>query len=361
MIRFSDETIIQVSSGKGGNGCIAFRREKYIPNGGPSGGDGGKGGDVVFAVKKNLRTLTHLHHRQHFKAKNGGDGSGNKRFGKDGENATVFVPPGTIITDAQTGEFIAEFAADCDEDQSFLFLEGGKGGWGNIHFKSSVNQAPRRANPGAPGETREVKIELSIIADVGLVGFPNAGKSSLLNYFTNARPKIAPYPFTTKIPNLGVLHTDQQDIIIADIPGIIENAGDGKGLGTRFLKHISRTSLLIFMIDIDNRNFLTALDTLKAELQKFSPILAEKPYIILANKMDLPHGEENFSQFKEKYPNEKIVSVSVAKGWNMDEAKKAITELVFSGTTQKPKRSKFLETRSVTDGSIQYPGQEWTE
>ena len=212
MIHFADEALIEVRSGKGGNGCIAFRREKYVPNGGPNGGDGGRGGDVIFCVKKNLRTLSHLRHKQVFKAKNGSDGEGSNRYGRDGEDVYVPVPPGTTIRDAETGELICEFTTE-SENETYKFLIGGKGGWGNTHFKSSTNQAPKYAHEGKPGETRMLRVELSIMADVGLVGFPNAGKSSLLDYFTNARPKIAPYPFTTKIPNLGVLRIDDESDI----------------------------------------------------------------------------------------------------------------------------------------------------
>ena len=258
MIGFADEAIIEVSSGKGGNGCISFRREKYVPNGGPSGGDGGDGGDIIFVVKRNLRTLAALRYHPIIKAKNGSDGQSWNKYGKNGEDKIIPVPPGTTLRDAETNELIYEFTTQA-EDEQFVFLKGGSGGWGNVHFKSSTNQAPRFANKGNPGETRKLRVELSIMADVGLVGFPNAGKSSLLTAFTNARPKIAPYPFTTKIPNLGVLNADKErDIIIADIPGIIEGASDGAGLGIRFLKHISRTACLIFMIDASDQNYLSA-------------------------------------------------------------------------------------------------------
>ena len=222
MKQFADEAIIEVSSGKGGNGCISFRREKYVPMGGPNGGDGGKGGDVIFRVRRNLRTLSELRFRRFFKAKNGGDGMGWNRYGKDGEDIVIEVPPGTAIRDVETRELIREFTTE-SEDESFVFLKGGNGGWGNVHFKTSTNQAPRIANAGKPGEYRKLLLELSIMADIGLVGFPNAGKSTLLDAFTKARPKIAPYPFTTKIPNLGVLHANEdRDVIIADIPGIID-------------------------------------------------------------------------------------------------------------------------------------------
>ncbi len=292
MNQFADEAVIEVSSGKGGNGCVAFRREKYIPMGGPNGGDGGKGGDVIFTVKRNVKTLANIRFKRFFRAKNGGDGMGWNRYGKDGEDAVIAVPPGTTIRDAETNELIYDFATD-SEDEQFVFLKGGNGGWGNVHFKSSTNQAPRMANKGQDGETRTLRLELSIMADVGLVGFPNAGKSSLLDAFTNARPKIAPYPFTTKIPNLGVLRADsERDIIIADIPGIIEGAADGAGLGIRFLKHISRTACLLFMIDCSDDTCFSAYETLKKELEGFSKELLKKPRIVLCNKIDVEDARE---------------------------------------------------------------------
>lgn len=380
MIQFADEATITVISGKGGNGCISFRREKYIPRGGPNGGDGGKGGSVIFCVKRNLRTLAHLRYHPIFKAKNGGDGQGWNRYGKDGEDVVIPVPPGTTLRDAATGEIVYDFT-DTDEEKQYEFLKGGKGGWGNVHFKSSTNQAPRYAHKGAPGEERELRVELSIMADIGLVGFPNAGKSSLLDLFTNARPKIAPYPFTTKIPNLGVLHVDEErDIIIADIPGIIEGASEGAGLGIRFLKHISRTACLLFMLDMSDENYLTAYDTLCNELAGFSKELAEKPRIVLCNKIDVEGAEERAEEaikaLKEKDPQITALAVSVYSRKNIDDARKAIIALVdkldcahapgknhSEGKEVLPGQQKdeniFLQTRSVDDSmEEQFPGAE---
>lgn len=362
MIQFADEALIEVRSGKGGNGCIAFRREKYVPNGGPAGGDGGKGGDVYFRVKKNLRTLAHLRYKQVFKAQNGFDGEGRNRYGKDGDDIIVNLPPGTRVTDAQTGEFICEFTTESETEQ-FLFLKGGKGGWGNIHFKSSINQAPRRANEGIAGEIRKLRVELSVIADVGLVGFPNAGKSSLLDYFTNARPKIAPYPFTTKIPNLGVLRIDdEQDIIIADIPGIIEGAAEGAGLGIRFLKHISRTQGLVFMIDCSNATYLSAYEKLEEELNAFSSDLTKKPRIILCNKIDVADAAVHAAELAQKYKNITCIPLSIHTREGLDRAKKEIINLVLNTTseTKIEKISNFMATRAYTDDEscIQYPGSE---
>ena len=328
MAQFADEAVIEVRSGKGGNGCIAFRREKYIPRGGPNGGDGGKGGDVVFCVKRNMRTLAKLRNQVVFKAKNGGDGSGWNKYGKDGEDVVIAVPPGTTIRDAETDELIHDFT-DEDENERFVFLSGGKGGWGNVHFKSSTNQAPRYAHPGTPGEVRKLRLELSIIADAGLVGFPNAGKSSLLNAFTNARPKIAPYPFTTKIPNLGVLRVDgERDIIIADIPGILEGASEGVGLGIRFLKHIARTAGLAFLIDLSDENYLTAYDTLSKELAAYSEELAAKKRIIIATKLDIEGTKERLKTLQKQYPDVVVLGISVFNRWGLDEVRDAFVALV---------------------------------
>lgn len=373
MLGFADEATIEVRSGNGGNGCVAFRREKYIPHGGPNGGDGGKGGDVIFVVKRNMRTLAKLRHRVCFKAKNGGDGQGWNRYGADGEDCVIPVPPGTTIRDAETDEIIYDFSTAKGEE-SFTFLKGGNGGWGNVHFKSSTNQAPRQANPGIKGETRILKLELSIMADVGLVGFPNAGKSSLLTYFTNARPKIAPYPFTTIIPNLGVLRVDEDtDIIIADIPGIIEGASEGLGLGDTFLKHITRTACLLFMIDCSDDNYLTSYETLYNELANYSEDLLEKPRIVLCNKIDVEGAYERAvevaAKIHETEPETSVIPVSVMEGKGMKDAQNQILKLV---NKLESRNNKDIEENKNTDGfmssrayidedddeNIQYPGSE---
>lgn len=360
MIQFADEAVIEVRSGKGGNGCIAFRREKYIPRGGPNGGDGGKGGDVVFCVKRNLRTLAKLRNKVVFKARNGGDGSSWNKFGKNGDDVVIEVPPGTTVRDNETGELIRDFT-DEEKNARFVFLKGGKGGWGNVHFKSSTNQAPRYAHAGTPGETRFLKLELSIMADAGLVGFPNAGKSSLLNAFTNARPKIAPYPFTTKIPHLGVLRADdERDIVIADIPGIIEGASDGAGLGTQFLKHISRTSCLIFMIDASDEKCESAYKILQNELKKFSKELSEKKRILLFNKIDVEGARKKADELIVALKKDiHAIAVSVATGENLQSAKRAILNLVLENenkTATEESKSEFLKTRSVDEtADVQYP------
>ncbi|MDR2097529.1 MAG: GTPase ObgE [Spirochaetaceae bacterium] len=324
MDRFADEALIEVSSGNGGNGCVAFRREKFVPHGGPSGGDGGRGGDVVFVVRRNLRTLTHLRYRQSFRAENGHDGEGRERYGRDGENVIVPVPPGTVLKDSESGEILHDFGKD---EADFVFLRGGNGGWGNVHFKSSVNQAPQRALPGKSGESRKLRIELQIMADIGFVGFPNAGKSSLLARFTNARPKIAPYPFTTKIPNLGVLRAEDRDIILADIPGLIEGASEGAGLGLRFLKHISRTPTLAFLIDLSDDGFLQAFGILLAELGAFSPELPKKKRVIVGTKLDTEESAGRLFELREKLPKEEVYGISVFSGEGLDELSKIFTRI----------------------------------
>jgi len=355
MEKFADEAIIEVSSGSGGNGCVAFRREKYIPKGGPSGGDGGRGGDVVFTVRRNVRTLAHLRYKHTFKAKNGEDGRGAGCYGKNGEDIVIPLPPGSIVREAETGALVRDFSDEARDNGDFVFLKGGNGGWGNIHFKSSVNQAPRKALPGQPGQKVQLKVELHIMADIGLVGFPNAGKSSLLDRFTNARPKIAAYPFTTKIPNLGVLSVgesgdmdirdviiadipgliegasqgalsvgesgdmDIRDVIIADIPGLIEGASQGAGLGIRFLKHISRTAALAFLIDLSDDNYLTAFDVLQSELASFSADLVQKKRLLVGTKTDLPETGGRLAELSAKYPNEKVFGISVFSGEGIKE------------------------------------------
>ena len=326
MNKFADEAFITVASGKGGNGCIAFRREKYVPRGGPSGGDGGRGGDVVFEVRRNLRTLAHLRFNQAFRAKLGEDGTSRNMHGSDGDDVVIPIPPGTVVFDAESGETLREFMED---GERWVFLRGGNGGWGNQHFATSVNQAPRIALPGKEGAERRLRVELQLMADIGFVGFPNAGKSSLLDRFTNARPKIAPYPFTTKIPNLGVLTVGERDVILADIPGIIEGASEGAGLGIRFLKHISRTAALAFLIDLSDDNYLTAFPTLLAELEAFSPDLAAKPRLVIGTKLDLEETEGRLAELAAALGAERVLGLSVFSGEGLEAIRDAFMAFVL--------------------------------
>lgn len=295
MQHFVDEVVIDVRSGKGGAGCVSFRREKYIPYGGPNGGDGGDGGDVVFVVKENLRTLYHLKLKRKFFAKNGSPGMGSQKNGKKGVGVEVLVPPGTVVYDANTNEVLKDFTA---AGESYVLLRGGKGGKGNMHFATSTNQAPRYAQPGLPGRDLALKVELKLIADVGLVGFPNAGKSTLLSVVSKARPKIANYPFTTIIPNLGVFTAGEENFVMADIPGLIEGASEGVGLGFDFLKHIERTKILLYLINIEEENYLEQFHKLQNELFSYSKVLAEKKFLVAISKMDIEESEEKIEALK---------------------------------------------------------------
>jgi GTP-binding protein len=305
---FVDETTIEVSSGHGGAGCVSFRREKFVPFGGPDGGDGGRGGDVIFQVKENLKTLAHLRMKRVFRAQNGLPGGGQKMSGRNGDSVYVFVPPGTIVRDKVTGEVLHDFSAD--SEPQWVYLVGGRGGQGNWHFRSAKHQAPRYSQPGMPAQEALLRVELNIIADLGFVGFPNAGKSTLLTMLTNATPKVAAYPFTTMIPNLGVMRIYDQDVVLADIPGIIEGASQGLGLGIQFLKHIARTKGLVFLIDLSDETYLETFTTLLNELREFSAELATKPRIVLGTKTDLDEEGSRLAALAAALPDEKVVGVS---------------------------------------------------
>ncbi len=282
---FIDNAEIELRSGKGGAGAVSFRTEKFVLKGGPDGGDGGRGGDVYFQVDKNSHTLSAFRGRHHIKAKNGIPGQGRKKYGKSGESVTVIVPPGTQIFSVESGELLLDLVED---NQRVKFLEGGKGGLGNWHFRSSTNQRPSYAQPGLPGEIKKVRMELKLIADVGLVGFPNVGKSTLISMVSNAQPEVANYEFTTLTPKLGVVNIDEiSSFVMADIPGIIGGASDGKGLGLEFLKHIERTKFLLFMLDIANyRTLEEQYDVLKKELQNFSETLGDRSFAIALTRVD---------------------------------------------------------------------------
>lgn len=307
MFGFSDETYIDVASGNGGNGCVSFRREKFVEKGGPDGGDGGKGGDLIFVVKNNLKTLAHLKIIRTFRAENGKNGSGARCYGRDGNDMEVAVPPGTLIKDAQTGEVIKDMT-NCDR---FVFLKGGRGGLGNYHFKSSTRQTPRFAQPGEPGVALRVGLELLVIADIGFVGFPNAGKSSLMNVLTNARSKVAPYPFTTTIPHLGMMRRYDTDVVIADIPGIIEGASEGAGMGFKFLRHIARTGGLAYLIDMTDPDCLNQYEKLRAELGSYSEDLLKKKEVLIGTKLDEDGAVENFEKFKAKYSDKQVFGMTI--------------------------------------------------
>lgn len=287
-MKFVDEASIRVEAGKGGDGCLSFRREKYIEKGGPDGGDGGDGGSVYLIGDKNLNTLVDFRFQPRYKAPKGEHGKGSDRTGAKGEDITLKVPLGTSIYDDDTDEFLGDVS---DTETPLLVAQGGKHGLGNTRFKSSTNRAPRRTTPGEPGETRNLRLELKLIADVGLLGLPNAGKSTLISSVSAARPKIADYPFTTLVPNLGVVRLgDEQSFVIADIPGLIEGAAEGAGLGVQFLKHLARTRILLHLVDIapiDGTEPLDNIHVIEAELEKYSHGIAEKPRWLVFTKTDL--------------------------------------------------------------------------
>ena len=313
---FIDRVRIWVEGGHGGDGCISFRREKYVPRGGPDGGNGGDGGDVILEVDPNLNTLIDYVFKRHFKAGRGAHGKGKNQTGRKGEDIILKVPPGTLVY--EDGKLLGELLTPGDR---LVVARGGKGGRGNAAFRSSTNQAPRVAEKGQPGEKKSLILELKLLADIGLVGYPNAGKSTLLRRLTDARPKVAAYPFTTLTPILGTLIGTNRHIVIADIPGIIDGAHMGKGLGIEFLRHIERTRLLLYVLDItqDPVNQFTALQD---ELRAYNPLLLQKPYIIAINKIDLV---PDYDTLKEQFP--KAHFISALKGTGIDELRATIMRL----------------------------------
>ncbi len=322
---FIDSANISIKAGDGGNGIVSFRREKYIAAGGPDGGDGGKGGDVIFFVDENIHTLMDFRYKRKYKAQSGQDGGAVNRFGKGGEDLVIKVPVGTIVKNADTGEVIADLVKP---EQSFIIARGGKGGKGNQHFATPTRQVPTFAKSGWTGEEIKVLLELKLLADVGLIGFPNVGKSTILSMVSSAKPKIANYHFTTLEPNLGVVSLGEgNSFTIADIPGLIEGAHEGVGLGHDFLKHIERTKLIIHVIDmagIEGRNPVEDYYSINKELDQFSKKLSKKPQVIAANKIDIPTANENLEQFKKAVKDEgcKIFPVSAATN-------KGLKELMF--------------------------------
>lgn len=287
-MHFLDETTITAISGNGGRGCVSFRRERYIPKGGPDGGNGGDGGDVLIKASKKLHSFADFKSRKYFRAPNGKPGQGQNRTGKNGANLVIKVPLGTVVYDHDTNEILADLVQD---NQEILVVPGGKGGKGNLHFTTSTNRTPRFAQPGIEGQEKKLSLSLKFLADIGIIGFPNAGKSTLLSRLTSAHPRIDPYPFTTIIPNLGVMELEDHRIFtIADIPGLIEGAGDGRGLGHRFLKHIERTRFLIHLLDITyvpTGDILEDYLTVQNEIDRFNPSLKQKGRVVVINKIDL--------------------------------------------------------------------------
>jgi len=326
-MKFVDEVKIKVQAGNGGRGCMSFRREKYVARGGPDGGNGGDGGDVVVVADAQLTTLLDLRYQKQYRAGRGEHGRGKDQYGKRGEDRIIAVPVGTVIRDARTGELLADLKAP---GERVVVAGGGKGGKGNAHFVSSTNRSPRKVQPGLPGEENELDIELRLLADVGIIGLPNAGKSTLIAAISAARPKIADYPFTTLVPNLGVVsYGEGKSFVVADIPGLIEGAHQGEGLGHKFLKHVSRTSLLLHMLDaskIREEDPLADWRAVNRELELFDRTLAEKRQIVVVNKIDLPEGRANLQLLGKRLPQAFCphCAVSAVTGEGLQELKRLI-------------------------------------
>ncbi len=323
---FIDSARIHVKAGDGGNGVISFRREKYVPKGGPDGGDGGRGGSVYIMADRNLTTLLDFRYAPHYKAERGAHGQGSHKSGASGRDIFIKVPCGTLVKDADTGEVIADLI---EHGATVLVAQGGRGGRGNQHFATPTNRAPRYAEPGQPGQERTLELELKLLADVGLVGFPNAGKSTLISVLSAAKPKIADYPFTTLEPHLGIVrYQDDKSFVMADIPGIIEGAAEGKGLGLKFLKHIERTKVLAILLPANSPNLKGEYNILIHELKKFSPALAEKPRVVAISKMDI--APEGFAL--PKFRSVKVVPISSVKQQGLDVLKRLLWEKISEST-----------------------------
>ncbi len=332
-MKFIDEALITVQSGNGGKGCVSFRRERFVPLGGPDGGDGGRGGDVILTATTRKRTLYHFQFQRQFKAKNGGNGLGQQKTGKNGEDIVIEIPPGTLVTDADTGKLIKDFTA---EGETLVIAKGGRGGQGNKRFATSTNRSPRFAQPGEEGETLKLKMELKLLADVGIIGLPNAGKSTLTRAVSSANPRVGAYPFTTLSPNLGAVYLEgAEPFVVADIPGLIEGAHKGAGLGIQFLRHIERTRILIHLIDasaLDPEKPLSGYNTINNELGLYSKELPKKPQIVVLNKLDMPEAVELADKFqtaaKKAKIKAKVICVSAVTRQGMEELTSALIPLL---------------------------------
>jgi len=327
---FIDSATIHIKAGNGGNGCVSFRHEKFVPKGGPDGGDGGNGGSIYFETDANLNTLQDFRYQKHYKAPNGVNGMGSQRTGKTGKDIVIKVPPGTLIKDLETGRVIADLT---DKVQKKLIAKGGYGGKGNQHFATSRNRAPRYATQGKEGEEKNIELELKLLADVGLVGFPNAGKSTLISSISAARPKVADYPFTTLEPNLGIVqYRDFQSFVVADIPGIIEGASDGKGLGLKFLKHIERTKVLAILLPVNSEDISLEYEKLESELKKYSEKVYNKPKVILISKMDIAEPEFKIPEFNDF----QVIPISSVSGAGLTELKDLLWSKIQSFKEDQP-------------------------
>ncbi len=336
---FIDEVRIHVIAGDGGNGCLAFRREKFVPHGGPSGGDGGRGGDVIFVANPHYNTLLHFRFNPEHKAERGRHGEGSNRTGHDGSSIEVPVPVGTVAYDGETGELIHDFT---HPGEHFVIARGGRGGRGNARFATSTHQAPTEHEPGRPGEDKHLRLELKLLADVGLVGFPNAGKSTLISRISAARPKIADYPFTTLEPHLGVVSLDgNRTYVVADIPGLIEGAHLGQGLGTRFLRHVERTRLLAHLVDVSEgsgRDPVHDFDVVMTELASFSQELAGKPMLVVATKLDAAQDPERIESLRQMVTGRGLpfVEISSVTGQGVEKLKRLMGEMAIQSEGEPP-------------------------
>ena len=335
---FIDEVRIRVKAGDGGNGCMAFRREKFVPRGGPSGGDGGRGGDVIMVGSEHHNTLLHFRFNPEHSAERGRHGEGSNRTGREGKSIELPVPVGTIVYDAETGEVLHDFTKPGDR---FLVAKGGRGGRGNQHFATPTHQAPTEHEPGRPGDEKHLRLELKLLADVGLVGFPNAGKSTLISRISAARPKIADYPFTTLEPNLGVVQAGDETFVVADIPGLIEGAHLGHGLGVQFLRHIERTKLLVHLVDVSEhtgRNPVHDFDVILNELTSFSETLAKKPMVVAASKADVAQDPQRVAAIRDmaQAAGLPFYEISSVTGQGIDELKHAMAEAVLRVPSVEP-------------------------
>ena len=333
-MKFLDEATIVTTSGHGGAGAVSFRRDKYEPMGGPNGGDGGKGGDIIFIASHQLSTLIDFRYKRMYEAEDGGNGKSQNKRGKNGTDTKIFVPVGTIIKDEETGELLTDLK---ENGQVFVPLEGGKGGKGNRFFRSSTLQAPHFAQPGISGKTKTLSLELKLLADVGLIGFPNAGKSTLISKISNARPKIADYPFTTLVPNLGVVSiSEMKSFVVADIPGIIEGAHTGVGLGVKFLKHVERTKILLHLIDVSEGDPIQKFNVLNNELKTYSSKLSQKEQTIVLTKIDLIRDMTQIEKISLRFKkmNLPVLSISAVRGTGIDSLLYAVSQKIIPDSSE---------------------------
>ncbi|MCF0115933.1 MAG: GTPase ObgE, partial [Erysipelotrichaceae bacterium] len=354
---FIDRVKIKIKAGNGGNGIVAFRREAHVPLGGPAGGDGGKGGSIIFEVDTNKSTLLDLRYNKKIVAKNGGPGKNKKMHGADGDDIIIKVPQGTMVKDAETGALIVDLV---NAGQKAVVAKGGKGGRGNWHFASGRDHAPEYAELGENGEEKEVQLELKLLADVGLVGFPSVGKSTLLSVVSKAKPEIADYPFTTLVPQLGVVQVkDGRSFVMADLPGLIEGASQGKGLGHEFLRHIERCRVLLHVLDMDcERDPIEDFKIINEELRAYQYRLGDRPQLVLANKMDMDHAEENLRRFKEAYPDVKVFPVITLIAEGLDDVLYATADLLATTPTFPMEDEAEVEERVLYKFEPKGPGFE---